>query len=628
MLFRLVQFTVLILILSFTQPSEARIIHIPDDYEVIQDGVDASRPGDTLLVNPGDYEHCELIISHDLTLAGEYLLTGDERTIEETVLYGDPQGTTIFVTNRQINLWLVGLRLSDGNYGLHCGADPCIYISHCLFDNNEYAIQYAGPSIVVSNSSFLDNGRVSVVSYLNYGGACSMRIQDCNFRGNSHLTLSSGITSIRHCTFINNQSGVGSSSVRGTFSDCHFEGNSSEGNGGALTLGGGSVINCTFIGNHGQNGGAIHGNGDIRQCTFIGNSSENQGGAIYISGYIDASITNCTFFANTSRAGEGGDLYFYGGEPDWEWGSRCILSNSILYNGDPQAIALQPNDSSEFTISYCDIQGGREQIAGDLEIGQFTWGEGNLDEDPLFVNPNEGDFHLTIDSPCIDTGDPESDPDPDGTRTDIGALFFHQRDIEVEPEVLEFIDVQTETVDSMAVSIRNVGLSALQITSLTITPEDTPFEVLIDEDEFEIEPEASYTTWITFAPEEEAEYQAAFIIESDDPDEEVVEIPLNGTALGVNDDEENLPLDFGITGVFPNPFNAQTIVRFSVPVATEVSLEVYDLNGRKVNTLSSGRIGSGYHELGWDASGFPAGVYFVRLYSGNEMLTRKVLLIR
>ena len=63
------------------------------------------------------------------------------------------------------------------------------------------------------------------------------------------------------------------------------------------------------------------------------------------------------------------------------------------------------------SVSYSDIKG--------------SWsGEGNINDDPLFVEPDNNDFHLLPDSPCIDTGDPSHPPDPDGTRTDMGAYPF------------------------------------------------------------------------------------------------------------------------------------------------------------------------------------------------------------
>ncbi|MDP8201387.1 MAG: T9SS type A sorting domain-containing protein, partial [Candidatus Tenebribacter burtonii] len=65
------------------------------------------------------------------------------------------------------------------------------------------------------------------------------------------------------------------------------------------------------------------------------------------------------------------------------------------------------------TAIYSDIQGGWE-------------GEGNINVDPLFVDPENGDYHLTEYSPCIDAGNPNSPFDPDGTIADIGAFYYDQ----------------------------------------------------------------------------------------------------------------------------------------------------------------------------------------------------------
>ncbi|MCF7811105.1 T9SS type A sorting domain-containing protein [bacterium] len=622
MFFRTAILLLFVLILSITQPITARVINVPDDYEVIQDGVEASRPGDTLLVHPGEYEHCELTINHDLTLAGEYLLTGDEDSIEESILYGDQGRTTIYINDRQINLWLVGLKISDGNYGLQCGSDPCIYISHCLFNNNEYAIQFAGLSIVVSNTSFLDNGGVSVVSYYHHGGAGSMRIQDCNFQGNSQLTLlCGGVASIRHCAFINNQSGL--EIVSRTVYDCYFEGNSSEGNGGALNLSGASVVNCTFIGNHGQNGGAIYGFGDIRSCIFIGNTSENQGGAIYGYPYGgDFSVNNCTFFENISSAGEGGDIYY---ETD-QYSRQAILSNSILIAGNPRAIDYNQNQESVFTVSYCNIQGGQENIVGDG--GQFTWGDGNIDEDPLFIDPDHDDFRLTEDSPCIDGGDPESDPDPDGTCADMGAYYFHQRDIEIDSEALHFGGVDAGNVDSLSLLINNIGLNTLRIDSIWVSPVDLPFYLRWDREFLDIEPAGSYTECIRFAPEDLDEFRAVLVIDSNDPDEGTILVQLTGSSLSIKDAEDQAPSDFAITSAFPNPFNSETIINYSIPQSGIVSLGIYDLSGREITSLYNGHRKAGNYSETWNANGISTGMYICRLDHGSRSEAVKLVVVR
>lgn len=83
----------------------------------------------------------------------------------------------------------------------------------------------------------------------------------------------------------------------------------------------------------------------------------------------------------------------------------------------------------------------------------------------------------------------------------------------------------------------------------------------------------------------------------------------------------------------PNPFPSTTRIRYSLPVAAEVSLRIYDLGGRLVQTLLDGPAGPGDGEATWDGTdshGQPApdGIYFYRLTAGSENRTRKMMLLR
>ena len=78
----------------------------------------------------------------------------------------------------------------------------------------------------------------------------------------------------------------------------------------------------------------------------------------------------------------------------------------------------------------------------------------------------------------------------------------------------------------------------------------------------------------------------------------------------------------------PNPFNPSTTISFTLPQSGLVSLTVYDITGRKVAELARGFRSAGRHTLVWDASGCASGVYFCTLKAGNEVETRKMLLVR
>ena len=79
---------------------------------------------------------------------------------------------------------------------------------------------------------------------------------------------------------------------------------------------------------------------------------------------------------------------------------------------------------------------------------------------------------------------------------------------------------------------------------------------------------------------------------------------------------------------YPNPFNPVTTIRFDLPENADVRLAVYDILGRKVAELVSGRIVSGVHEVIWDASNVSSGIYLCQLTTNNSLFTKKMILIK
>ena len=79
---------------------------------------------------------------------------------------------------------------------------------------------------------------------------------------------------------------------------------------------------------------------------------------------------------------------------------------------------------------------------------------------------------------------------------------------------------------------------------------------------------------------------------------------------------------------YPNPFNPSTTIRFSLQEASTVTLEVYDLLGRRVSQLINGEMPAGTHNSVWDASGFASGIYLYRVTSGGQSVTGKMMLMK
>ncbi len=97
---------------------------------------------------------------------------------------------------------------------------------------------------------------------------------------------------------------------------------------------------------------------------------------------------------------------------------------------------------------------------------------------------------------------------------------------------------------------------------------------------------------------------------------------------GIEDgDHDNIPGKLSINA-YPNPFNAYTALKYSLPDAGRVQVSIYDLLGRKVETLVDEEMQAGQHQVVWDASGHSSGAYFYRLQVEGFSETKKMLLLK
>jgi aminopeptidase N len=99
------------------------------------------------------------------------------------------------------------------------------------------------------------------------------------------------------------------------------------------------------------------------------------------------------------------------------------------------------------------------------------------------------------------------------------------------------------------------------------------------------------------------------------------------------DPQEQLPGAFSLAQNYPNPFNSQTLISFSLSHPERVTLEIYDLGGRRIRSLYSGPLETGNYQLRWDgnnAAGMEAasGIYFYKLTTLEKSLTRRMVLLR
>jgi hypothetical protein len=89
-----------------------------------------------------------------------------------------------------------------------------------------------------------------------------------------------------------------------------------------------------------------------------------------------------------------------------------------------------------------------------------------------------------------------------------------------------------------------------------------------------------------------------------------------------------IPKEFSLSQNYPNPFNPVTLIRYGLPLRTDVTLTVYNTLGQQVTNLVNETQEAGYHEAKFTGNNLASGVYFYRLQAGDFVQTRKFLLVR
>jgi hypothetical protein len=121
------------------------------------------------------------------------------------------------------------------------------------------------------------------------------------------------------------------------------------------------------------------------------------------------------------------------------------------------------------------------------------------------------------------------------------------------------------------------------------------------------------------------------------------DIYVSGNYIYVTDGSSLQILKFNPTGIsearnplcnlslsqnYPNPFNIQTTIQYSLPTQSPVTIDIFDILGRKIETLAEGMKPAGNNRAMWDASNQSSGIYFYRIRAGDKIETRKMVLMK
>ena len=415
------------------------------------------------------------------------------------------------------------------------------------------------------------------------------------------------------------------------------ENTSNWGGGGVFGLNGGFTLRGTTISNNasGGGGGGIYVWGPldgisppvIEDCIVIGNETGSNGGGIgldeagdvlitgtyvvenhaaqYFSGISvygsDVSFNNLTISAGTSGGG---------GVIGISENAHIDLTNSIVWNNSGENNFGSTDGTGTINVAYSDIDGGFE-------------GEGNIDADPLFTDASGGDYSITQDSPCKDTG--TADTDGDG--------------------VDDIIDYSGLAPDMGAYETTIAALSGFTLypsetyVILTWNPTtDDAFQYYFLERSTDVEftenIEGNYLT-STYYEDNSLEfdteyfYRVSYYANGQSEYSEVLSVTLEW----MNVDGNQIPEVYALHQNYPNPFNPVTNLSYDLPEDAMVNITIFDMMGRIVSNLVNENQSAGYKSLQWNATnngGHPvsAGVYIYTIRAGSFAQTKKMILLK
>ncbi len=454
-----------------------------------------------------------------------------------------------------------------------------------------------------SDCSFSDN--VSNASTGQFGGgamwlvASSPTIENVVFSGN--LTTSNG-----GAIYLLNDGELGSNPI---ISSSMFNNNSSANFGGGVFSGGGClpiIRGSKFKGNEALvDGGAIacdqYGNVTLESTIITDNFSASYTGGVAANSTM-LNITNCTITNNTGSGSGAGGLEVYNS-------GMVNVINSIIYNNYPSDLLLSAANPNS-TVNYSNFNG--------------TWeGEGNINEDPLFVDSENYDYRLQYDSPCRDAGISDFNQDGEEEITDYNGLAPDMGAIEFSLAAPSGLQVFPQN-SSVVLLWNDVGIDDLQYYLLErSTSEEFDEDVVsnalisITYEDNEIEFDTEYFYRVSYYVDDWSDYS------------DTVSVILEFMEL----DKSQLPNDYALHQNYPNPFNPSTNLSYDLPKDSGVKLTIYNMMGNAVKTLVSEQQSAGKKFLQWDATNdlgqkVSAGLYIYTIKAESFSDTKKMILLK
>ena len=432
---------------------------------------------------------------------GFYLHSGETAVVDGfTITNGYSSGHGGGVCCEGVQATITNCTISSNQAGCFGGGVYCdggqATITNCTISGNQAAEQWGGGVFCFDVQATLTNCTISTnAAGFAGGGVCgwdaSLTITDCTISSNE-ADIGGGVccfgseTTVANCTISGNQAvgggGVHCNSGQTTITNCTISGNSgAEGGGVSCYYSSPTLTNCTISSNEADIGGGVHcadcspsianctiadnaangGNGGgiysyespvVTNCLITGNTAAGSGGGLCCDWSFEPNptLTNCTF-AHNAAAEYGGAVYCFSYSTTRLSMTNCILWADLAAEG--AEIALEGDGMH--TVSYSDVQGGEAQVYVD-EGSELIWGEGNIDADPLFVDPDNGEYRLSASSPCIDAACNWAVP-PDTTDLDDDGDTTEYTPLDLDGEGRFFDDPNTDDTGCACPPVVDMG---------------------------------------------------------------------------------------------------------------------------------------------------------------------------
>lgn len=395
------------------------------DYYTIQEGINNANTADTVLVYPGNYIEIVDFIGKDILVASLFLTTQDTSYIYQTIIDGNHENYQLvrFTNGETENAKLNGFTITNASapsdkshmwdsqgLGVYIDGSSPVIENNRIVDNNYNDWYFEGGGIVIENSSAkIVNNAISNNDMAYHGGgiyihnSINVHIENNSIDNNSvfsgyGLSMGAGIyidssqyITIANNTISNNYNNFGygggihiSRSDHIKILNNNISENITDGNGGGISTNSSSDIHV--IGN-----------------LLYNNHAEYYGGGILCKN-SEITITNNTICFNKTEFAEstGGGIYCVKSSPDIY--NTILFFNTAVMSGNQ--VFLDANSDPNFF--YSNIEGGISAFGlADTVVYDGLY-ENNIDSDPQFMLLGEHPYNLDITSPCINTGNPDT----------------------------------------------------------------------------------------------------------------------------------------------------------------------------------------------------------------------------